>query len=51
MTWHQHFLVHQLTVNGRTPIGRTTVRVLNINTLDRLRVRSNVGTFFGLIWP
>ena len=49
-SWHQHFIVHRLQVDGRSDIGRTTVRVLNMNTLDRLRLRSHVARL-GLSWP
>lgn len=49
-SWHQHFLIHRLSVSGRTPIGRTTVRVLAMNTLDRLRLRGKLRAV-GLRWP
>ena len=49
-TWHQHFLVHQVTISGRTAIGRTTVHVLTMNTLDRLRLRSKL-LALGQAWP
>ena len=49
-TWHQHFIVHQVTVSGRTAVGRTTVRVLNFNTLDRLRLRVKLRSL-DFPWP
>jgi hypothetical protein len=48
--WHEHFVVHQVTIGGRTAKGRVTVRVLNMNTLIRLRLRSKIKSL-GLTWP
>lgn len=50
LKWHEHFIVHQLQVDGRTDIGRTTVRVLSMNRLDRLHLRSHIRRLH-LPWP
>lgn len=38
--WHTHFQSHAGQILGRTPVGRTTVRVLNMNQPERVRLRS-----------
>ena len=38
--WTKHFAWDGIKIVGRTPIGRTTVRVLDMNSRARLRVRS-----------
>jgi len=38
-TWNQHFRIQAGRVIGLTPVGRTTVYVLNMNRPDRVRVR------------
>lgn len=37
--WADHFEWQGLRIVGRTPIGRTTVRVMEMNTPSRMRVR------------
>jgi hypothetical protein len=37
--WHEHFEWSRVLLKGRTPIGRVTVDVLNINEPDALAVR------------
>jgi len=37
--WEDHFRRHGARIVGRTPVGRTTVWLLEINTGDRLRLR------------
>lgn len=37
--WPEHFEWQGLRIIGRTPVGRTTVRVLNLNSAARLQVR------------
>jgi len=38
--WEDHFERHGAFLFGKTPIGRTTVRVLNINSEDQVNLRS-----------
>jgi hypothetical protein len=38
-TWNQHFQIQAGRIIGLTPVGRTTVDVLNMNRPDRIRVR------------
>lgn len=38
-SWEDHFRWEGAKIVGQTPAGRATVRVLNMNTEDRLRVR------------
>jgi len=38
--WHEHFALDDVIVVGLTPIGRATVRLLHMNTADRLKVRA-----------
>ncbi|MEX0711106.1 MAG: HNH endonuclease signature motif containing protein [Pirellulales bacterium] len=40
--WDEHFEMRGALVVGLTPTGRATVRVLNINAIDRLRLRSEL---------
>lgn len=42
-SWDQHFYWDGLRIVGRTAIGRTTVRVLEMNLPERLRVRMATG--------
>jgi 5-methylcytosine-specific restriction endonuclease McrA len=42
--WAGHFSWDGLRIVGRTEIGRTTVRVLELNAPARLRVRLSAGT-------
>jgi len=37
--WEEHFVVSGIEILGKTPAGRATVRVLNMNSADRLVVR------------
>lgn len=39
--WDEHFEWHGLEVLGKTTIGRTTVRVLHMNSEDQLALRSS----------
>ena len=41
-TWDQHFRIQAGRVIGLTPVGRTTVYVLNMNRLDRVRLRGEL---------
>jgi HNH endonuclease len=47
--WGQHFQIQAGRVIGLTPVGRTTVYVLNMNRPDRVRVRVELEpeTFLG----
>ena len=40
-SWNDHFEWRGLHLLGKTPIGRTTVRVLAINSEDQLALRSS----------
>jgi hypothetical protein len=48
-TWNQHFRIQAGRVIGLTPVGRTTVYVLNMNRPDRVRIRIELEleTFLG----
>lgn len=37
--WAEHFFWEGLELNGITSIGRATVRVLDLNSIDRIEVR------------
>jgi hypothetical protein len=37
--WHEHFALIDAVIVGRTPCGRATVDVLNMNEDERLRLR------------
>ena len=39
--WQEHFEWRGIYIVGRTPIGRTTVRVLRMNSEERLTLRSS----------
>ncbi|MEK6333343.1 MAG: HNH endonuclease [Acidobacteriota bacterium] len=39
--WTEHFAWHGIYLIGSTPIGRTTIRVLNMNSEDQLALRSS----------
>lgn len=39
-TWDEHFYLSDVTIVGLTAIGRTTVRVLNMNEARRVRLRA-----------
>jgi HNH endonuclease len=38
--WQDHFEWHGIFLAGKTAVGRTTVRVLNMNSEDQLTLRS-----------
>jgi hypothetical protein len=40
-SWEEHFEWHGIYLAGRTAIGRTTIRVLHINSEDQLALRSS----------
>ena len=48
-TWNQHFRIQAGRIIGLTPVGMTTVYVLNMNRPDRVRVRLELEpeTFLG----
>jgi hypothetical protein len=39
--WEEHFFWNEAYIVGRTAIGRTTVRVLDMNSDDQLNLRSS----------
>lgn len=39
-SWAEHFQISGTSVHGRTPVGRTTVRLLDLNTAPRLKHRA-----------
>jgi hypothetical protein len=39
-SWHEHFALDDIMIVGLTPIGRATVRLLHMNSEDRLKVRA-----------
>jgi hypothetical protein len=41
--WDDHFVRDALFIVGRSPVGRTTVRLLQLNAPARLRVRRATG--------
>ena len=41
--WADHFSLRGATLVGVTPVGRTTVRLLQVNTLERMRERERLG--------
>ena len=43
-SWDAHFEWNGLHLIGRTPIGRTTVQVLDLNSDDRMDLRLVIGT-------
>ena len=38
-SWEDHFIVRLDMIEGRTPIGRATARLLNMNDPDRIELR------------
>ena len=40
--WEDHFALHETLIVGLTPTGRTTVRVLQMNAVDRMRLRATI---------
>jgi hypothetical protein len=45
--WEEHFLVEGVRIEGRTPVGRATVRVLAMNDARRWSCAGN----YQSIWP
>ena len=41
-SWHEHFALADLQIVGLTPTGRATVRLLRMNSPDRLEVRQEL---------
>lgn len=39
--WDEHFELQGVSLAGKTAIGRTTVRVLNVNSEDQVALRSS----------
>lgn len=39
--WSDHFEWHGVRIVGKTPVGRVTVQVLNMNSEDQLALRSS----------
>jgi hypothetical protein len=40
--WDDHFFWISAILEGKTPIGRTTIQVLNINALERVELREHL---------
>jgi hypothetical protein len=40
--WDEHFELHEGCLVGKTPIGRTTIRVLDMNSDDQISIRSSL---------
>lgn len=40
--WDEHFEFHGVVISGKTPCGRTTVRVLAMNAEARVELRQEV---------
>jgi hypothetical protein len=38
--WHEHFALQDVTIVGLTPTGRATMRVLQMNAVDRVQLRT-----------
>ena len=41
--WHDHFELQRVYLVGKTAIGRTTIRVLDMNSDDQVALRSSLG--------
>jgi 5-methylcytosine-specific restriction endonuclease McrA len=39
--WGEHFEWHGIYLSGKTAVGRTTIRVLNMNSEDQVALRSS----------
>jgi hypothetical protein len=39
-SWHEHFILQEVEIVGRSACGRATVRVLQMNAARRVRVRA-----------
>jgi hypothetical protein len=44
-TWDDHFVLSDVTIVGLTAMGRTTVRVLNMNDARRVRLRATLARY------
>jgi hypothetical protein len=42
--WEAHFALRETHIVGLTPTGRTTVRVLQMNAVDRVQLRATLHT-------
>lgn len=42
--WHEHFLLDEHLITGRTPQGRVTAAVLNMNAADRVQLRMELSS-------
>ena len=40
--WHEHFKWDTAVLVGLTPTGRTTIEVMQINAIDRIRLRQSL---------
>jgi hypothetical protein len=49
--WGEHFLAVGVFVNGATPEGRTTVRLLQLNAADRVAERQRLMSLGHAILP
>jgi hypothetical protein len=38
--WHEHFALQDMTIMGLTPTGRATMRVLQLNAVDRVQLKT-----------
>ena len=38
-SWHAHFALQGVHIIGKTPVGRTTVKLLNMNAPERVELR------------
>jgi hypothetical protein len=38
--WQEHFALQDVTIMGLTPTGRATVRVLQMNAVERVELRT-----------
>jgi hypothetical protein len=43
--WDDHFVLSDVTIIGLTAMGRTTVRVLNMNDARRVRLRASLARY------
>jgi hypothetical protein len=43
--WEAHFALRETLIVGLTPMGRTTVRVLQMNAVDRVQLRATLRTY------
>jgi hypothetical protein len=45
MRWDAHFALRETLIVGLTPTGRATVRVLQMNAVDRVQLRATLRTY------